>query len=232
MTVRQIVMLQIQEAKRFPSMMAHARSLIGRRFAPEETLCGRIETAVLPGAKGKPRAVQNQLIRDAQRQGLFLARLARECNARVAESDRERTLESALLHAFRLLCLRDKDGTTRAGDLLDMAQAVHRRAADLLDAVRLIEREYFDGVSILYADADAALASRVREGREFVDWAASYLEDRAVLAGRRPKNQVRQTSAAPSDTREIARGMVVVVKARVLNDLGETAAAERILDEH
>jgi hypothetical protein len=172
MTVKQIVMLHIQEGKRYPDIMSHAASLVGRSFAPEKTLCGRIEASVMAAVKDRPRSVRNELIREAQRNGLFLARLAAECNLRVAQTDRERTLESAVLHAFRLLCLRDED--EGAGDLLDMAEAVHRRAADLLEAVRLIERDYFDGMGILYEGAKAALVTQIGEAREFVHWARSH----------------------------------------------------------
>ncbi len=165
LSVPQMVLLSIQEARGFPDMFAHGAALAAR---PVEagTLCDRIEAAVRRASVGMDRERRDDLVRRAQRGGLFLAHLFTECNASLARSQRERELEGCVL-ALLLRAAESGGAAEHASGEHDPARwrraadEYRRRLAEALGAVRLIEREYFGGASILYPGAEAALIEQI-----------------------------------------------------------------------
>ncbi len=97
LTAKQLVMLDIQEVRRFPDFAAYARALAAGKASRGGTLSDRIEAAVLRSAGGARKEKMIGRIREAQREGCFLASLAFDCNCEIAGMDTELRMTSALI---------------------------------------------------------------------------------------------------------------------------------------
>jgi hypothetical protein len=200
---KEIVLLHIGQARTFRSMGDYARSLIGKPV-PGGTLCSRIEDSVVRAQRGQPREVRNRLIRLAQRDGLFLARLAGECNGAIAEQRRERHLETTLVSASMLAVTAEgtDEGVLRAlGAWFKLARGFRGRLVDVVEAVRAIETEYFDGNAILYPDSEADLRACIQKVEELigsVEPVEDFLRGEGVMEEKPPPARAtRQLRAAP-----------------------------------
>ena len=110
---------------------------------------------------------------------------------------------------------------------------------EALEAVRLIEREYFDGTNILYREDEAYLLEHIQVLRRMIEKVRGYLEQPApvVRSKRTPREaprppDLRMRDVVRKGALRRARSMIVTAKYRVLYDLGEQTKAYRILDEH
>jgi hypothetical protein len=228
LSVQEIVHLHIQECRRYPTMQAHATAMI-EAGSFSATICSQIEESVKRAEKGQPREVCNRRIREAQRSGMFLWALARECNALVATTARERRLELALLYSGLVLASRagsDADGLERLTEWGEMAAVSYARLTGLRDGIRLVQDEYFEGTSLLYAGAEAELLEQVRDTENLVE----RVEDCSKEASRK-RNQAPCLAANRHRAGQIAQQLVAVSKYQVLREFDEIGAANRVLDD-
>ena len=110
LSVKQIVLLYINEYRQFPRMMDHAMAMVGHE-PPFGTICEQIDRSMAAQAKGRSKADHNAAVRKAQADGVFLGRLSMECNSRIVLEARERQLETSLLAAQVCLLLRTSEET-------------------------------------------------------------------------------------------------------------------------
>jgi hypothetical protein len=241
LSVKQIVLLMIQEARQHPSMIAHARALTAAGCIPAETLCDKIEDAVDRAHRGLPRADKNRLIRAAQRDGLFLGRLVQECNFRLLSTAREHRLEVALLHAWVLMCAWDPDegrSMKKLGPWLEISRAVLQSMRDELEAVRFVEREYFDGARVLYTHEETELVENIGQIKVLLD-ALEGVVGGEVKTGTRAKRSRGQRGAVENGRHALSPGalqkaesLILAAKVKVLDEFNQTREAAKVLTRH
>lgn len=160
LTPHQLAMLEVQRARSHPNMIAHALAAAAAPVAGRDSLAERIASSVRRRGQSEGRDCSDELVADAQKQGAFLVQLAAECNATVSGCLREQDLKLSLLEMMALLLTTGSGGTdgawntleTSIGRFLDETRA-------LLGGVRLIERTYFQGESVLYPDHESSLVA-------------------------------------------------------------------------
>jgi hypothetical protein len=174
---RELVLADIEEARKHGSLTAHARCLVAKGLSPW-ALCQRIEESVGRASRRLPAAECARRIRDAQRDGLFLARLWLECNAWFIGHQQEWDLRMALLGSQLLLTMTEKySHQVTLGQVLKLARAQRLLLAGAEAAVRLLERDYFDRRTVLYPDLKADLQGRNAEIQHFVTLISQVLDD-------------------------------------------------------
>lgn len=225
LTPKQIVLLDIQEWRRYPNLVEYARAMASGSAGQSGTLCERVEHAIQKQHaqdRGKASALQ---IREAQREALFLANLAEACTLFLAQGEEAIRLRGQLVAALGLLGLcaetaGEEWAAHRDGGRKLAASHVHSlRVID--QAVRLIETEYFDGHSILFKDAEAMLRERLANAQTLADLHTTH--GRSAL-GKRPAT----TSIIANDARSLAEIWIVQARATVHDRMGEGAAALRM----
>ena len=124
LTPKQIVFAIIEESRGFPSVWEYALALAEGRAAKGPGLCDRIEAAMSKSIAGEKREAHVSRIREAQREGIFLATLAMECNCNIANLETEIRLRAALVASHLLLAVQ--------ADTRDSKWAERTRAASAI----------------------------------------------------------------------------------------------------
>lgn len=210
--------MAIQEALRYPTMMAYATAIAARGVSGP-TLCRRIEQAVEAGCVGLDRSKKRARVVESVREGLFLMYLFRACNADFAQTARERDLEAMLLRSLMWMYAHD-EGDAGAGleSWLEVARRFVEDEQARLEAVDLIAERYFDGAQILYPQVRARARTASRRVEELI----------LVVDGAAKRGSGRVKSRSDSDgtsPRVIAQGWVDLARAQVHWELDEESRA-------
>jgi hypothetical protein len=244
---REAVLAWLVEAQRFPSLVDHVRSIAGLpvEAAPLSVIGARVEAAVRDAMRGQPRYAVETAARRAVGDGVFLFTLAIGLNVVALEMARLEGLRATA--AFHWMgCLL---GGPRAADLPPAeAKVYERELADcwalwwpVLDRLSLevrvetgaratLERRFFGGHDVLFADASAAWASHV----EMVERLASFAETMASIGGPMARSR-RATRTAPggSLSERVAERIATLAddaRVRAYGILGDRPKAVRILE--
>lgn len=229
LTAKQLVMLDIQEARRFPDIAAYARALAAGEASGGGTLSDRIEAAVLRSSGGARKEKMMGRIREAQKEGYFLTSLAFDCNHDIAAMDTELRMTSALIASQLLLITWSREAENRLSERFaigwTLAERHLEKLSGLIDGTRLIEREYFDGQPVLFP-AIESLVIELRESAEmFVEAFQAAAEDRAEsddaqrgnpTAGLRDRTEL--------DAGQRAAAWVMMARAKTHRWMGEEGA--------
>lgn len=225
---KDLVLLHLEECRRFRSILEHVEFLAGN--PPTRTLCLQIEEAVSQAHRHDEPAARNRAIREAQRDGLFLALLLSQVQQSVAAAARTdalsilllRTLfENAALHADA----GDAEAETAALDRAStMASALVAELSTVEGAVGLVSTTYFSDRDILYPED----GERLPVLRAFLN---DHLEAaRAVWAERwRVSVSDAREPDARGRVRRRAESWVRLAKAQTCERMGEEGRARAFL---
>ena len=252
---KHLVISDIRESRhRYKSLVEYATAT-AKAGIPSPTLLEQIESSVTAAAAGTDRRTRIQMVRSAQQEGLFLARLAQHCETSVSESKHELELMTALLSMHVLVFIRSDELAEEAVTGWRTVAAKHTaQMLELRAAVKLVETEYLDGTPVLFRDSQEFLEKAIgdmsrlmgvfnglartvvsgeedAEGLSAVEVAELNRQFAELRFGPAPTEEQLQPAA-----RRKARRWVSLTKARVLDDFGETClataiATELVLDE-
>jgi hypothetical protein len=188
LTPLQVVLLDIEEAHRLGSMEAFARSLASGDKRPKRV--DIIDEMIRGRCRGMDEEQTRQQLRDAQKEAMFLNRLAVETWSSVLANERAWGLTAAaigLLHAMALdMANGEKEPIEAIAKVItawhDAARSHLEELATELEAARLIEREYFGGAKILFERDKAMLVEMIGSAESAVKLAsgAKSVLDRQV----------------------------------------------------
>jgi hypothetical protein len=232
---RQLVLMEVRESRaRYSSLLEYGAAAAESGFL-KPALLDRIAESVKANTRGLARDQQIRLIRSAQREGMFLGRLANHCAANLEESEREHELSTALLYATVGLALtspparRDKE----LNDCLVAARRIHITFAVKLAAVRLVEQEYYEGLRIVFRSSEGHLREQMDATARMIDRLEGQLDTGQAggtgvddSASNRAGGAVDKTSPA---ARAQAGRWVTFVQAVVADEFGEGARAVALL---
>jgi hypothetical protein len=178
---REAVLAWLVEAQQYPSLEDHVRSIAGLpvEAAPLSVIGNRVEAAVRADTKGQPRDAVETAVRRAVGDAVFLFSLALQLNVVALEMARLEGLRATAVF-YWMGCLL---GGPRAADLPPAEAKVYereladcwalwwpvldRRSLDVRvenEARTTLERRFFAGHDVLFADAATSWASH-RAGR-------------------------------------------------------------------
>ena len=167
LTPLQIVLLDIEQARRLGSLEAFARSLLSGDGRPKRVEI--IEEMTRKRCRGMDQEQVRQEIRHAQKEGMFLNRLAVETWSSVLANERAWGLTAAaigLLHAMALdMAYAEQESIEPIAKVIaawhDAARSHLKELETELEAARLIEREYFGGAKILFERDEGMLVEMI-----------------------------------------------------------------------
>ena len=231
---RQLVLMEVRESRdRYNSLLEYATAAAETGFS-KPVLLDRIAECVKATTRGLARDQQFRLIRSAQREGMFLGRLANHCAANLEESEREHELTTALLYATVGLALtaaparRDKE----LNDCLVAARRIHCVFAVKLAAVRLVEQEYYEGLRIVFRSSEEHLREQMAATVRMIDRLEGQL-DKGHAGGTDVDDSASNRGPSVVDTFPAARAQagrwVTFVQAVVADEFGEGARAVALL---
>jgi hypothetical protein len=193
---REAVLAWLVAAQQFQSLEDHVRSIVELpvEAAPLSVIGDRVEAAVRAAMSGQPRDAVREAVRRAVGDGVFLFSLALGINVVALETARLEGLRATAVF-YWMGCLL---GGPRESDLPPAEVETYRRElADcwalwwpVVDRLRLevraenearatLERRFFAGHDVFFADAGAAWASHV----DLVERLASLAETMASAGG-------------------------------------------------
>ncbi len=239
LTLLQVVMIDIEEAHRHGSMVELARALANNTTRFKRV--GTIESMVRAKHRGEGHESIREATRAAQKEAMFLNRLVVEswtsvlCNERAWRSD---AVAIGLLHS--LVCEMaesEREPVESFGKTLDMwhrsATAHHEELQIELEAVRLIERKYFGGASILFPGDDRMLAEMIGNAEKEVVRAARA---KAAFDGAANRNVVSARVSPDGRRAEIKQRAVRhanlradIARVFVHDRFSESAKADRLV---
>lgn len=167
LTPLQVVLLDIEEAHRLGSMEAFARSLASGDKKPKRVEL--VAEMTRNRCRGMDEESIRQQVRDAQKEAMFLHRLAVETWSSILTNERAWGLTAAaigLLHAMAVDMVNGEkepiEAIARVITAWHDAARSHRMELETeLEAARLIEREYFGGAKILFERDRAMLVEMI-----------------------------------------------------------------------
>ncbi len=244
---REAVLAWLVEAQQFPSLVDHVCSIaeLPVEAAPLSVIGNRVEAAVRTSLKGQPRDAIETAVRRAVGDGVFLFTLALGLNVVALEIAKVEGLRAAATF-YWMGCLL---GGPRAADLPPAEAKVHER--ELADAWALwwpvvdrlslevrvenearatLERRFFGGHDVFFADANAAWASHV----DMVERLISLAETMAPTGGpmARPRTS-RVTAANGSATARVTERVARLAddaRVRAYEIMGDRPRAVEILE--
>ncbi len=244
---REAVLAWLVEAQEFPSLVDHARSIaeLPVEAAPLSVIGARVEAATRDAMKGQPRDGIETAVRRAVGDGVFLFTLALGLNVVALEIARVEGLRATAVF-YWMGCLL---GGRRAADLPPTEATVHER--ELADAwaqwctvvdrlsldVRVenetratLERRFFGGHDVLFADASAAWASHV----DFVERLASLADTMAPTSAPKPRPRRSAVLAGSGSlTERVAERVAVLAddaRVRAYEIMGDRPRAVQIME--
>jgi hypothetical protein len=244
---REAVLAWLVEAMQFPSLVDHVRSIteLPVEAAPLSVIGARVEAATRDAMRGQPRAAIETAARRAVGDGVFLFTLAIGLNVVALEMSRLEGLRATAVF-YWMGCLL---GGPRAADLPPAeAKVYERELADswalwwpVLDRLRpevrienearaALERRFFGGHDVFFADASTAWASHV----DMVERLASLAETMASTGGpmARPRRATR-TAPGGSLTERVAGRVARLAddaRVRAYEILGDRPRAVEIME--
>ena len=190
LTPLQVVLLDIEEAHRRGSMEAFARSLASGDKKPKRVEL--VAEMTRNRCRGMDEESIRQQVRDAQKEAMFLHRLAVETWSSILTNERAWGLTAAaigLLHAMALDMVNgEKEPIEAIAKVItawhDAARSHLKELETELGAARLIEREYFGGAKILFEHDGAMLVEMIGSAESAVKLAsrAKRILDREVTS--------------------------------------------------
>jgi len=225
---REAVLAWLVEAQQYPSLVDHVRSIAGLpvEAAPLSVIGERVEAAVRDALKGQPRAAIETAARRAVGDGVFLFSLALGLNVVALEMARLEGLRATAVF-YWMGCLL---GGPRESDIppaevetyrLERADAwglwwpvVDRLLLDVRvenEARTALERRFFGGHDVLFADATEAWTGHV----DFVERLASLAETMASTGGPMARARRSRTASGSLTERVAERVATLTDDARV-----------------
>lgn len=172
MTPKQIVLTWIRRMQEHESAAAYARVIAEEPLS--QTLVEQVQESIETQISGKPKAAVHESVRIAVREVLFLAKLSKHCTFSILDGDEK----SKLAYALVVLGLANVNLTARSDEDIDwealhqffkVLESLYEETLATSMAVQTIERQYFDGHSILSRDAVKVLDSRVNMFQQLHD---------------------------------------------------------------
>jgi hypothetical protein len=243
---REAVLAWLVEAQQYPSLVDHVRSIaeLPVEAAPLSVIGNRVEAAVRDAMKGMPRDAVEAAVRRAVGDGVFLFTLAIGLNAEALKLAQIEGLRATAVF-YWMGCLL---GGPRAVDLPPAeARVYERELADcwalwwpVLDRLSLdvqvenearatLERRFFGGHDILFADASQAWASHV----DLVERLAGLAETMASTGGPMARSQRSTRTASGSLTECVAERVATLAddaRVRAYEILGDRPKAVEIME--
>jgi hypothetical protein len=244
---REAVLAWLVEAQQFPSLEDHVRSVVELpvEAAPLSVIGDRVEAAVRDALKRRPRDTIEAAVRRAMGDGIFLFTLAIVLNAEALEVSKVEGLRAAATF-YWMGCLL---GGPRAGDLPpDEAKTYRRELAGcwsqwraVVDRLSLnarvegeararLEREFFGGHDVLFADASESWAGHVDMVERLTGLAEAFvLVDEAEAPLRSPVGVDVGASIEDRVADRVAR-LADDARVRAYETLGERPKAVQIME--
>ncbi len=244
---REAVLAWLVEAQQYPSLVDHVRSIVELpvEAAPLSVMGERVEAAVRASMTGQPRDAIEKAVRRAVGDGVFLFTLALHLNVVALEIARVEGLRATAVF-YWMGCLL---GGPRESDLpLAEVETYRRERADawalwwpVVDRLRLevrveseararLERRFFGGHDVLFADASAAWTSHA----EFVERLASLADAMASAGGPMARSRrSARTAAGGALTERVAERVARLAddaRVRAYEILGDHPRAVEIME--
>lgn len=244
---REAVLAWLVEAQQFPSLVDHVRSIVELpvEAAPPSVIGDRVEAAVRHDMKGQPRDAIGAAVRRAFRDGVFLFTLVIVINAEALEVARIEGLRATAVF-FWMGCLL---GGPRAEDLPPVEAKIYRRElADcwaqwraVVDRLSLdvpveneararLERQYFGGHDVLFADSSEAWASHVDMVERLVGLAEAIVWRNEAKARRRPPAPIDAGAPLEASVADRAARLADDARVRTFETLGDRPRAVQIME--
>ena len=244
---REAVLAWLVEAQQFPSLEDHVRSIVELpvEAAPLSVIGDRVEAAVRASMKGQPREAIETAVRRAIRDGVFLFTLAIGLNVVALEMARLEGLRATATF-YWMGCLL---GGPRPADLPPAeANVYERELADswalwwpVVDRLSLegrvenearatLERRYFGGHDVFFADAGQAWASHVDMVERLLGLAETMASTGGPMA--RSRRSIR-TAPGGSLTERVAERVAALAddaRVRAYEIVGDRPRAVQILE--
>ncbi|HEX2837182.1 MAG TPA: hypothetical protein VHN77_03540 [Phycisphaerales bacterium] len=221
---RQIALLEIENWRKFPTPRECLVAMMDGRASTSDDWAGQVRESVRLKHKGaKPEAL-HRLQREGLREAWFLLALAGRCLLDL-EHDREAIgLQRRLVHALTMVLFLTAQSKSewleQLPDPLQEAEKFLFRVRGLQDAVRLIEREYFGGRSILFEETEAWLKDEVASAESLV---GLYNQTCNLSVG------VESQDSAFKRARDLAAEWVTYTRAEIHEKLDEREDATALL---
>jgi hypothetical protein len=243
---REAVLAWLVEAQQFPSLEDHVRSIVELpvEAAPLSVIGDRVEAAVRASMQGQPRAAIEAAARRVVGDGVFLFSLALGLNVVALGLSKVEGLRATATF-YWMGCLL---GGPRAADLPPAeAKVYERELADswalwwpVVDRLRLdvrvesearttLERRFFGGHDVLFADASQAWTGHV----DFVERLVSLAETMASTGGPMARSRRSTRTAGGSLTERVAERVATLTddaRVRAYEILGDRSRAVEIME--
>jgi hypothetical protein len=243
---REAVLAWLVEAQQYPSLVDHVRSIAGLpvEAAPFSVIGARVEAAVRDAMRGQPRDAIEAAVRRAIGDGVFLFSLALGLNVVALEMARLEGLRATAVF-YWMGCLL---GGPRESDIppaevetyrLERADAwglwwpvVDRLLLDVRvenEARTALERRFFGGHDVLFADATEAWTGHV----DFVERLASLADALASTGGPMARSRRSTRTASGSLTERVAERVATLAdnaRVRAYEILGDPPKAVQIME--
>ena len=236
LTPTQAVLLWLDDTLQHGSLIEHARWLKEQPEAayPLVRLPRQVRQAVREAAKGQPRDQVDVLIRQAERDVTFLYELWSLLTAKVVEAQRPHALAFLfLLERFRRLLDPGKQKPTEMAFWREHALPLAGEVYALATVVEQIQRQYFGGRPVLFADDAAILASTTEDWDNLLAMYRDHVEQL-------PSKQRRALALTAAFVRDAGRQLgerdtrflVAHAKAETLRLLGDHLAAANLMEQY
>jgi hypothetical protein len=244
---REAVLAWLVEAQQFPSLVDHARSVaeLPVEAAPLSVIGERVEAAVRASMKGQPRDAIEAAVRRAIRDGVFLFTLVIWLNAEALEVAKVEGLRATavfywmgcLLGGPRAKDLPAAEAETYKGQLAD-AWAQWRAVVDRLgvdvrvesEARATLERQFFGGHDVLFADAAMSWASHVDMVERLVGLAEAMTWTDQAKAPRRPPAGIEAGASLEARVADRVARLADDARVRAYEILGDRPKAVEIME--
>jgi hypothetical protein len=198
--------------------------------APRPKVARLVESSVRQAMKGHAADLIQTALRQGQMEADFLVLLVNRVNADIIDTGRERRLHLMLLHERLRVCSLSEDEPKA---LFKWAAHVRRFAVEIFAvraATQLIQDKFFDGERVLLSDVMNELHFEIKLTESLI---TAY--DRVMCSAGRPGFAIESgkfRKGIQKQASEKAECIVAIAKSSMLDDFGETDAAERILRSH
>lgn len=244
---REAVLTWLIEAQQYPSLEDHVRSIakLPVEAAPLSVIGDRVEAAVRDDIKGQPRDAIDAAVRRAIGDGVFLFTLAIVLNAEALEVAHVEGLRATAVFYWRGCLL----GGPRADDLPAAEAKTYRRelagcwtqwraVVDRLgldvrvesEARSQLERQYFGGHDVLFADAARSWADHVDMVERLVGLAEAMVWTNEAKARRRPPARKDVGAFVEARVEDRVKRLADDARVRAYETLGDRPKAVQIME--
>jgi hypothetical protein len=251
LAVKEAVILWMEEAHGYRNIFEYVKY---RRAQPWESapvcrLSKQFELATRESMKGQPRERVESVVRQRQRDVVFLVHLHHQVNGDCLTEQKARHIMTGFLGERLVRLVLDdtihehesrsrkrqsnRPRTRRSKDDVELIQDWKEAAGMFLselyafqDACHSIEQHYFDGHKVLFPDTEDDLLNLIKR----VEWLVESFNDLIACGSSKwtiETDQVRQ--AASSQASQKAAYLVDMAKAEALDQLGDPKAAAELV---